>query len=63
MRKGTIVVFNKNTKETLACISLDNQQSICHKDIDFQIYRDTEPIFDEKQDGIVLNENAIIVNF
>ena len=59
----TIVVFDKKTKEIIACIPLaDGEKWICRKDVDFQIYNGTEPIFTETSNGIVLNTNAFIWN-
>lgn len=59
----TVAVFNKQTKEILACIPLsDGEKAICRNDIDFQIYNGTEPILTETENGIVLNTNAFIWN-
>ena len=59
----TVVVFDKKTKEIIACIPLlDGAKAICKKDIDFQIYNGTEPIFTETENGIVLNTNSFIWN-
>lgn len=59
----TVVVFDKETKEIIACIPLsDGQQAICRKDVGFEIYNGTEPIFTETGNGIVLNTNAFIWN-
>lgn len=59
----TVVVFDKETKEVIACVPLaDGEKGICRKDVDFQIYNDTEPIFTETGNGIVLNTNALIMN-
>lgn len=59
----TVVVFDKETKEIIACIPLaDGEKGICRKDVDFQIYNGTEPIFTETGNGIVLNTNAFIWN-
>lgn len=58
----TVVVFDKETKEIIACIPLSEEQAICRKDVSFQIYSGTEPIFTETKNGIVLNTNAFILN-
>ena len=62
MDNQTVVVFDKKTKEILACISLSGQDCICRKDVDFKIYNGTQPIFTEKPNGIVLNENTFLMN-
>ena len=61
MEKQTVVVYDKETKEILACIPLSGKDCICRKDIDFKIYNQTEPIFTETENGIVLNKNAFIM--
>lgn len=63
MEKGIVVVFDKETKEIIACVpTADGEASICRKDVDFQIYNGTEPIFTETKNGVVLNNNAFIWN-
>lgn len=62
MENQTVVVFDKQTKEIIACIPLSGQDCICRKDIDFKIYSGTEPIFIETQNGVVLNEAAFMIN-
>lgn len=62
MNNQTIVVFDKKTKEIIACIPLSGEEAICRKDVDFQIYNGTEPIFTENGNGVVLNSNAFIWN-
>lgn len=59
-----IVVFDKITKEIIICITIagSNEQTICRKDVGVKIYNGTEPIFTETENGIVLNENAFILN-
>lgn len=57
----TVVVFDKNTKEIVACIPLNGQEAICRKDIDFRIYSGTEPIFTETKSGVILNENIFMM--
>ncbi len=61
MEKKTVVVFDKKTKDILACIPLSGQDCICRKDVDFKVYNGTEPIFAETANGIVLNENTFMV--
>lgn len=59
----TVVVFDKETKEIIACVPLsDGEKGICRKDASFEIYNGTEPIFTETGSGIVLNTNAFIWN-
>lgn len=59
----TVAVFDKETKEVIACIPLsDGEKAICRKDIDFKIYNDTEPIFYRDRNEIKLNTNAFIMN-
>lgn len=63
MDNQTIVLFDKETKEIIACIpTSDGETAICRKDVDFQMYNGTEPIFTETSKGIVLNTNAFIWN-
>lgn len=63
MENQTVVIFDKGTKEIIACIPLaDGETAICRKDVDFQIYNGTEPIFTETGNGVVLNTNAFIWN-
>ena len=62
MEKKIVVVFDKITKEIIACISLSGQDTICRKDVDFKIYNGTEPIFTEIDSGVKLNENNFMMN-
>ena len=63
MSSQTVVVFNRKTKEIIACIPLsDRETAICRKDVDFQICNGTEPIFTETENGVVLNTNAFMWN-
>lgn len=58
----TIVVYDKNTKEIIACVPLDGSQGIARKDIEFKVYNGTEPVFTELDGMVVVNENAFILN-
>lgn len=58
----TVVVFDKQTKEIVACINSDGKDCIVRKDVDFKIYNDTEPIFTEQKGKVLLNENSFIIN-
>lgn len=63
MGNQTVVVFDKKTKEIIACVPTEEgKTAICRKDVDFQIYNGTEPIFTETEKGIVLNTSAFIWN-
>lgn len=62
MNKQTIVVFDKTTKEIIACIPLSDGQTICRKDVDIKIYNGTEPVFTEMENMVILNENAFMLN-
>lgn len=62
MANQTVVVFDKQTKEIIACIPLSGQDCICRKDVDFRVYSGTEPIFTETQKRVVLNEAAFMIN-
>lgn len=58
----TVVVFDKCTKEVIACINDTEKDFIVIRDVDFKVYNDTEPIFTELQGKILLNENSFIIN-
>lgn len=62
MENKTVVVFDKNTKEIIACIPINGQEAICKNGFDFKIYNGTEPIFTENCNKVVLNENVFIMN-
>lgn len=57
-----VVVFDKNTKEVLACVPLDGKDCIFRKDVDARIFTETEPVFTETQGKVLFNENAFIIN-
>lgn len=48
-----VVVFDKNTREVLACIPLDGSDAVMKKDIDMRIFIGSEPVF-EQGDGTIL---------
>lgn len=59
----TVVVFDKETKEIIACIPIaDANEGICRKDVDFRIYNETEPVFTETENGVKLNTSAFVIN-
>lgn len=60
MDNQAVVVFDKVTKEIVACIPLSGEKGICRKGVYFKIYNGTEPIFTETGNGVVLNESAFI---
>lgn len=62
MKMQTVVVYEKDSKEIVACIPLSGEQAICRNDVNFQIYNGTEPIFTETQNGIVFNENILLLS-
>lgn len=57
-----VVVFDKSTREVIACVPLDGQDVILRKDVDVQIFGDTEPVFIEKNKKVLLKENTFIFN-
>lgn len=59
--KQTVVVFDKNTREVIACVPLDGSEGIMQKNIDVQVFNDTEPVFTELQNKVILNPNTFIL--
>ncbi len=59
----TIVVLDKETREVIAVIPMqDGEEGIMKNGVDFQIFTDTEPTF-QNQDGVLtMNENTFMVN-
>lgn len=44
----TVVVYDKESREVIAAVPVDGGKSaICRKDVAFQIFDETEPIFEE----------------
>lgn len=62
LNNQTVVVFDKQTKEVIACVSISGKQAICRNDVDFKIYNGTEPVFAETGNRVLLNENAFILS-
>lgn len=60
-RRKTVVVFDKNTREVLACVPLDGSQGIMRKDIDVQVFDGTDPVFTDTQGKVLLKPNTFIV--
>lgn len=53
-----VVVFDKNTREVLACIPLDGSDAVMKKDIDMRIFIGTEPVFEQGDGTILLKDDA-----
>lgn len=63
MNNVTVVVYEKNTGSVLAAIPMkDGEAGILRKDVEFQIFNGTEPVFEETQDGSILKNNTFIIN-
>ena len=62
MDNQIVVIFDKKTKEIIACIPIIGKNCIIRKDLDFKIYNGPEPVFTETESGIILNENAFMIN-
>ena len=62
MDNQIVVIFDKKTKEIIACIPIIGKNCIIRKDLDFKIYNGSEPVFTETGSGIILNENAFKIN-
>lgn len=58
----TVVVYDKETKEIIACINDDGKECIARKDVDFKVYNDTEPIFIELEGKVILDESSFMIN-
>ncbi len=59
----TVVVYEKGTREVIAAIPLANgEAAVCRKDVEFQIFNDTEPVFTEVPGGIILKANSFFLN-
>ena len=60
----TVVVYEEGSRRVLAAIPLDERETaICRNDIGFQVFRGTEPVFTETEDGPILKENSFFINF
>lgn len=67
----TVAIYHIETKELIAMIPLvlhdptriSMLESILHKDYDYMIFCDTDPVLGEDQDGdIILKPNSFIIN-
>lgn len=52
------VLVDKESREVIACISDNGKDDIVRKDVDLKVYEGTEPVFTEKNHGILLKDNA-----
>lgn len=59
---ATVVVYKAGTREVLAAVPIGTGLAICQKDVDFQVFKGSEPVFCETPNGITLAENKIIIN-
>lgn len=58
----TVVVFDEQTKEIIACFPIQGGKAILKNGGDFKIYNGTEPIFTDTGTRVVLNESVFIWN-
>lgn len=59
----TIVVYEKDSRSVLAAIPIkDGEAGILRKDVEFQIFNGTEPVFEETPNGPILKNNTFIIN-
>lgn len=62
MGTATVVVFKTGTREVLAAVPIGAGLAICQNDVDFQVFKGTEPVFCETPNGIILAKNKFIIN-
>lgn len=58
----TIVIFDRNTNEVLACVP-DKGDTFSRKDIEIKAYNGTEPIFNIENGVCKLKENAFLIDW
>lgn len=59
----TIVVYEKDSRSVLAAIPMkEGESGILRKDVEFQIFNGTEPVFEETPNGPILKNNTFIIN-
>lgn len=58
----TILVYEKSTKEVIACLPLDGSEGIKRKDIEIEVYNGSKPVFLEKDGYIAVDTNAFILD-
>lgn len=58
----TVVVYDRKTRDVVAAIPLqEGETAICRNDVEFTIYRDTDPVFIETPTGPKLKANSFIL--
>ncbi len=63
MDNVTVVVYERNTRSVLAAIPMkEGEAGIRRKDVEFQIFNGTEPVFEETPNGPILKNNTFIIN-
>lgn len=59
----TVVVYEKDSRSVLAAIPMkEGETGILRKDVEFQVFNGTEPVFEETPDGPILKNNSFIIN-
>ena len=58
----TVVVYQKGTKEVIACVPLDGSECIVRKDAEINVYDGTEPVFTEKDGYVAVKTNAFLID-
>lgn len=58
----TYVIYEKDSRNVLACFFENGENSIVRDDVEIKVYNDTEPVFTETNDGIKLKENAFTID-
>ena len=59
----TVVVYEKDSRSVLAAIPMkEGETGILRKDIEFQVFNGTEPVFEETSNGPILKNNSFIIN-
>lgn len=58
-----VVVYEKDTKEVIACIDLSGEaRSILKNNVCAEVYNGTEPVFLEKDNKVTIRQNKFMVN-
>lgn len=59
----TVVVYEKDSRSVLAAIPMkEGETGILRKDVEFQVFNGTEPVFEETPNGLILKNNSFIIN-
>lgn len=59
----TVVVYEKDSRSVLAAIPMkEGESGILRKDVEFQVFNGTEPVFEETPNGPILKNNTFIIN-